>query len=235
MMRLKLALAMLLVAALTAPSYGWIVTQQDPLPGAGIAESVVVPFDTDPGLDMFEIHKYFMVDEYPLVLKFVKQSGDQNTIQIVDESIMNMMTEQGRRWEDYHIRLIYSPIGNDRVWFKSSDAAFAPRAWQMSGGAPRLGFTPDSYTTDMYGHVVGINWFTTNVSQMVPYGEFWDAPTNQLIIRGMLIDVSELEPGDAFYLKQWPTTPEPATLLMLAGGFSGLLLRRRKRLAQNAV
>ncbi len=236
MIRLKLVLTMLLVATLTAPSFGWIITQQEPAVGAGIAESVVIPFDTDPGIDMFEIHKYFMVDEYPLVLKFVKQAGDQNTIQIVDESIINMMTDQHRAWEDYHIRLIYNPVNpTDRVWFKTADSAFAPRAWQMSGGAHRLGFTPISYTTDSYGHTVGINWDTSDPGERVPYGEFWDAPYNQLVIRGMLIDVSELEPGDAFMLKQWPTTPEPATLLMLAGGFSGLLLRRRRRLAAKAA
>ena len=110
--RTRLALAILLVAALTAPSYGWIITQESPAHGAGIAESVVVPFQSQGGVDLYEIHKYFMQDNYPLVLKFVKQAGDHNTIEIVDESIINMMTQNPEIWSQYHVQLTYDTVTN---------------------------------------------------------------------------------------------------------------------------
>lgn len=228
--RTRLACAMLLVAALTAPSYGWVITQTAPGHGLGEAESVVVPIITHSNYDAFEIHKYFMQDNYPITLKFVKQANDQNTINIVDESILNMMTQSATIWAGYHVQVNYDPVTpNDRVWFKTTDPEFAPLAWKSSGGPQRLGWTPSSYDTDINGKVISMNWQTSDPSQEVPYGQIWDAPYNQLLLGGIVIDVSQVKVGDAFYLTQWASVPEPATIALLSAGIMGIVLRRRRK------
>ena len=210
-----------LIAVLTLPvasSQAWLIEQVEPAPGAGLAESVVVPFDWDPGVDLFEIHKYFLVDEQPLVLKFTRESGDQDTIRIVDEMILNMLTAQRRDWLDYHVQLLAGP--GVTVSFIDPGAAVA---LQKSGGPTRLDGTPVSVAAD------SIAWLTTEPSQVVPYGTFADAPRNQLVLRGLAIDVSDLDVGESFLLKQWPTTPEPGTLAVLGLGVALLVIRKKAR------
>ena len=211
------ALAVLLPAL---DARAWIITQTEPAAGKGLADAVVMPFDIDPGLDMFEIHKYFQRDEYPLVLKFQRQPGDQNTIRIVDELILNMMTAQARDWNDFHV-VVYTGVDGVSSTVSFTNTA-ALHAWQMSGGDDRLGGAPVSVTATR------IDWFTTNSAQYVPYGPFTDAPDNQLVLRGLDIDVSQLAEGSVFYLKEWPTTPEPAAMTLLALGAGAVLLKRRR-------
>jgi hypothetical protein len=220
-----IAAALLAAPALSAQA--WIITQVEPSPSAGYSVGTVVPYATEPGLDIFEIHKYFIRDPndaqfpLPLVLQFVRQPGDQNTIDLVDEMILNLMTGQNITWDDFHVALLTEPNvlirGGLVEWVNPGGA----RAWQQTGGASRLGGDPATVSA------VQIDWWDGN--EPVPPGAWADAPANQLVLRGLRIDVSDVGVGEGFLLKEWPTIPEPGTLVLVAGGAASLLLRRRKR------
>jgi len=203
----------------------WVITQISPAPGSGLSESVIVPIDTDPGVDKIEIHKYFMelVDngaEVPIILSFTREAGDQDVLQIVDEIILNLYSDANfiQDWEDYHVQLMVLPTQGDVSFIDPNKA----RAVQATGGPTRLGGDPNSWTAKR------IDWETADSSQEVPWGTFTSAPDNQLVLLGLQIDVSDLEVGETFQFKQWPTTPEPATLALLAAGISVVVRRRRR-------
>lgn len=206
----------------------WIITQIGPTPGAGYSESIVVPIDTYPGVDLIEIHKYYMERlvgslPVPIVLQFTREDGDANVIKIIDEMILNLYTDVGpsQDWTDYHVLLISDPFDpNLEVSFIDPNKA---RAVQAIGGPDRLGGDP-SVIIDSNE----IAWKTTDSNQYVPWGTFASAPDNQLVLLGLQIDVSNLAVGETFEFKQWPTTPEPATLALLAAGISVVVRRRRR-------
>ena len=215
---LKVAAIVAAVALAAAPAHAWQVTQISPAPGGGLAESLVLPFDWDPGKDLFEIHKYYVAQNQALRLQFTREAGDQDIIQIVDEVIQNLFAVQFD-WSDYHLRL-EDPYAADVKFIDPGDA----RAWQMTGGETRLDHVPVA-TTD-----TSIDWQTVDQAQKVPHGTFADAPVNQLVLRGLAIDVAGLGVGESFVLKQWPTVPEPGTAaLFLAGLAFGALKKRGRR------
>ena len=204
---------------------GWIITQISPAPGSGFSESVIVPIDTDPGVDKIEIHKYFLnLDsndtEVPILLSMTREAGDQDVIRIIDEIILNLYADANfpQDWIDYHVRLIPS-FGQGDASFIDPDQA---RAVQATGGPARLGGNP-SFTDPN-----NIDWETNDPSQYVPWGTFASAPDNQLVLLGLQIDVSQLAVGETFQFKQWPTTPEPATLTLLVAGIAFVVRRRRR-------
>jgi hypothetical protein len=222
-MNRTLTLAAMFVCStlLVSPANAWMITQAEPAPGTGLAESLVLPYDRDPGVDEFEIHKCFLYDGQPLLLTFTRQDGDQDTLEIVDEIILNMFTAQQRAWANYHVLLEKDPVTGKEVAFIDPGQATARQA---SGGPTRLGGAPVSATATR------IDWVTADPNEYVPYGSFSDAPDNQLVLRGLVIDVSALATGDSFRLKQWPTTtPEPTIVALLYAGFALLALRRHER------
>jgi hypothetical protein len=206
------------LAACSTAANAWIITMTDPASEAGLAETVVVPTDTKPGVDIIEIDKFYLrgfVAPMAVVMNFQRQAGDQNTISIVDEMVLN---QTAAPWDSYHELLLSEPQGS--VGFINSAGA---RAWQQTGGATRLGGVPSSASS------TEIDWHAGNAGQYVANGTFADAPANQLILTGISIDVSSIGVGGAFELKQWPTAvPEPATLSILAVMLGGLVTRRRK-------
>ena len=218
----KLMLAAMAVALIVpaVASHGWVVTQTEPAPGSGLAEAVVLPFDWDPGRDLFEIHKYFLVDQQPLVLKFTREAGDMDTVEIVDEIILNMLTPEQQAWLDYHVELLVDPFDGKLVNFIDPHLA---RAWKQTGGDTRLDGVP------LTSGPTGISWETTDPGQAVPYGTFGDAPTNQLVLRDLVIDTSNVGVGESFLFKQWPTVPEPGTLALLTVAGALRIMRRRRR------
>jgi hypothetical protein len=205
-------------AVCSTTANAWIIEQTDPVTGANLAEVVVVPLNSTHGVDQIEIDKYYLPGfangQMAEMLKFVRQAGDQNTISIVNEMVLNETTAS---WNSYHEKLISEPQGS--VAFINSTGAFA---WQQTGGATRLGGAPISASA------VEIDWHTNDPGQYVTNGTFTDVPSDQLVLTGLSIDASSLAVGDAFYLKQWPTTPvpEPATLSILAIMLGGLMTRR---------
>lgn len=219
------AAAVAAVVVPVLPAQAWIITQTNPDPQAGYSVAVVVPYSVAPGSDNIEIHKFFLqepdpANPLPVTLTFTRQAGDQDVINIIDELILNLQSAQNRTWTDYHELIVNDPIVSLRggVTFISPDLA---TAWQQTGGAPRLGNSPVSATSSQ------IDW--VDAAQPVPAGLFGDAPLNQLVLRGLLLDVSKLNVGESFQLMEWPTVPEPGTVALIAVGGVALLVRRRTR------
>lgn len=204
------------LALLAAPARAWEIVQTEPAPTSGYAAGVAIPFELAGLVDQYEIHKYFIRSQQPLVLKFTREAGDRDTLQIVDELIMNMFVQEQLSWCDFHVLLTADPA--KPVSFINPGAA---SAWQMTGGQQRLGGSPVLATA------TEVIWWTDQSAQMVPYSTFAQAPLNQLVLRGLSIDVSHLATGDTFYLKEWPTVPEPLTLATLGMGLVLTLLKRR--------
>ena len=227
MKRAHWLIAVALFAMSAIPAHAWIITQVEPNPLAGQAVGIATRLAGPAGTDVFEIDKYFMVDPnaaaspLPLTLRFVREPGDQNLISL-PESILNLQVSQDRVWTDFHVSLstdvsVTHEVGE--VVFVGPGLAYA---WQQAGGASRLGGLPSSYS------YTRIDWLNANPGQVVPPGGPLDVPENQLVLSGLVLDVSGLSAGDGFLLREWPTVPEPATLALLAAGGLGLLLRRRK-------
>jgi hypothetical protein len=218
------------VGSFTVSAQAWIITQVEPDLAAGNSVAVAVPLGQGPGQDFMEIHKFYIRDNSefpdPLILSFTREEGDQDVIAIVDEMILNLQTAQARTWDEFHVALITDPNvtfrGGSVEWLDPASA----RAYKQTGGASRIGGVPASFT------LTQINWDDSN--QPIVPGSWSSAPSNQLVLRGMKIDVGDVGVGEGFLLKEWPgvlglETPEPATLALVVMGAGGLLLRRRRR------
>jgi hypothetical protein len=223
----QLAAAVLLLALLAIPAEAWIIEQVNPRSGANLAEAQPVWFEREGSTDRYEIEKYYLSDfsagTMSVILKFTREPNDAGVMRVdlVDELILNLT---GDKWDDYHVALLSDLAGEfpgdvDAVRFIDPNKA---TAWQQTGGAPRLGNVPVSVSDSQ------IDWFTVDGSQGVPWGTFADQPANQLVLRGLSVDVSNLESGDWFSLKQWPTIPEPATAALVAMGWVAMVMRRRR-------
>jgi hypothetical protein len=223
----QLAAAVLLLALPAIPVEAWIITQVEPLSGANLVEAQTVWFGREGSTDRYEIDKYYLSGFSPgttyVILKFTREPNDAGVIRVdlVDELILNLT---GDSWVDYHVALLSDPVGEflgdvDAVRFNDPNKA---TAWQQTGGASRLGNVPVAAGDSQ------IDWVTADGNQSVPRGTFADQPANQLVLRGLSVDVSNLESGDWFALKQWPTIPEPATAALVALGWVAMVIRRRR-------
>jgi hypothetical protein len=223
----QLAAAVLLLALPAIPAEAWIITQVEPRSGANLAEAQTVWFQREGTFDRYEIDKYYLSDfsagTTSVILKFTREPNDAGItrVDLVDEIILNLT---GDHWDDYHLALLSDPVGEfpgdvNAVRFIDPNKA---TAWQQTGGALRLGNVPVSASDSQ------IDWVTADPNQRVPKGTFADQPANQLVLRGLSVDVSDLESGDWFALKQWPTIPEPATAALVALGWVAMVIRRRR-------
>jgi len=151
----------------------------------------------------------------PIIFEFQKISEDAvGTIVIRDEYVVN---NTGVEWVDYHIFLVVDAL--------DPEAGFDPQ------------YIPDGdeleevYYSKFYGYdglPIQLNFADTDGSGVAsfPVGEdiFWPGNGSGQIV---IVTNSELEVGERFGVKQVPTVPEPATVLML--GLGGLLTLRRKK------
>jgi hypothetical protein len=228
MKRASWIIAAALIAAVlpVVPAQAWIITQVNPDVQSGEAVAVAVPFDTTARSNVFELDKFFVKDPAgaaipgPIVLSFTRQAGDKDIIDIIDELILNLQVDQKRIWTDYHMALVVGDpalVARGGVQFINPAAVMA---WQQTGGATRLGGLPSS------ADATQITW---DGLPTVPFGGFGDAPLNQLVIRGLSMDASKVAVGETFFLKEWPTVPEPATLALIAIGGVAMMLKRRSR------
>jgi hypothetical protein len=154
-----------------------------------------------------------VVPSIPIVFQQVAPS-EIEFIVIDDEIITN---STGVDWVDFHIDLL-----------DGGDAWFDPVRTAQSGGGGPIGFTIAPFTLaafttsqrlDIWGGVVGA-------------GQVW-YPGDQATDGQLWIGVNSPPPttgafrGQLFVLKETPTIPEPATVVLLALG--GLLAANRRR------
>lgn len=156
------------------------------------------------------------------------QADFRPNIVIRDERILN---ETGVTWHDFHIALglripgpdqpSYQKWGFDPDWIftPSDDNPFEDIAFQ---GSPWLGTPYGNYERTP----TQLNMYNaTGTPGLEPDGQYH--PLGGSDAGSLRIVTRDMQQGDYFILKEWPTTPEPATMSMLVLG--GLALLRRKR------
>jgi hypothetical protein len=161
----------------------------------------------------------------PLYLKFKLVNADapnfNSTIIIMDELISNLT---GQHWTDFHMQLVPEinntetvNVGFDPGYKFSADKAFRsvefdPTMYQgmMLPNESRMPLKLDFQLGDGGAGVAnGADWFA-------------GGDTSELRIR------TDLEEGQVFWLKEFPTIPEPMTMTLLALGGLAVIGRRKK-------
>lgn len=151
----------------------------------------------------------------PIDIVFTQTAGDEQSVSqiiIADESITNLT---GSDWHDYHWAILdanAAPNGGD-AWFNIADSSgfeispFTIREW--SGFLP----APPNSATELSAS-----------GGIVPYIDTYypGVGTGELVID---VDLSGEDPV-SFIFRQYPTIPEPASLLIAVGVLPYFLLRR---------
>jgi hypothetical protein len=141
---------------------------------------------------------------------------------IRDEFITN---STGRDWMDFHMALSpdvngtgYTNVGFDPEYLFEAD---------IPGANPFATVEFDEYSYQ--GLVVGDESTPLKIDffdGIVPDGGVFE-PGKSGSENNYVRILTEMEEGQVFYLKEWPTIPEPATLSLLSFGLIPLLRRRK--------
>ncbi len=199
---------------------GWAMDVRSVDLGNRVFRPTVFDVDLQNGTMTLQIDKKFVgtvpnIGFNTIVVWFVKTSNTAvNTLILNDEEVQNR-TDKG--WYDYHMQLV-NPLGDngEATWF---DPANTP------GG-------------DLFSHVYFSNYsgpantkpITLNFDEgVVPQNETFKpgyngVSGNPIVIQ---IDNSQFEVNDEFGFKQWPTVPEPVTLVTLFLGTLGMIWRKK--------
>ncbi|NIA07859.1 MAG: PEP-CTERM sorting domain-containing protein [Actinobacteria bacterium] len=170
---------------------------------------------------IIQIQKRFVgePDEFGLMpamyVDFIKNSDEAvEQIIITDEYIIN---DTSKVWTDFHIELTTSrnPLaGFDPQYIPSGDQ-FATVTLSGSNGYDELPTKFDFYDGLVVNEPPGDNTFRPGYA----YGAM------------AIMTNPEMEVGQRIFLKEFPTIPEPATLLVLCVGALGSVLGHRRRYA----
>ncbi len=203
---------------------GWNVTIDNSLGSVQVNDEVGIFEDgvfNDGQTVVIEIVKVFTSPDFddfdlgqPLFLRFEKLSENSpSNIVIVNEHITNSSVVD---WYDFHMAVtsnLNNNQGEPAVGFDSSHI--------FTAGVPGNPF--QSVTFSQYN---GLNEMPTKIDfedGVVPAGSFFQPGLDSSYVQ----IVTDLEAGGVFWLKEYPTIPEPATIAFLTLG-SLALWRKRK-------
>lgn len=173
---------------------------------------------------IIELVKIFRGDTFefgmgqPIYVEFrVKANATSHVPYIVirDEQITN---ETSRDWEDFHIMVIDNLGGAPYVGF---DPQYCFET-VIPGNPFAVDFAPESH------YWQGVNGTPTRIDfdgAVVQAGTSFHPGLNGSSVNYVKI-VTDMVPGQSFFLKEYPTVPEPLTMALLLGG--ALLLRKRR-------
>jgi hypothetical protein len=201
---------------------GWgFVVRSELLLGGTVSSPFVFAVDDDSVT--IEIDKTFSVSPtkfgifQPIIIEFQKLSDNAvSKIVINDEHVVN---DTGVVWTDYHMFIMNGDILNPRAGF---DPQYLPSTDQFEEvGYQRFG---EGYNElPILLNFVDTDGEGVNTS---PAGDDVFQPgydSGQIVIETS----PEMEVGQRFGLKQVPTVPEPATVLLLTGGMGALIAFKR--------
>jgi len=174
------------------------------------------------GFMVLEIYKDFTSQAFdlgmgqPIVLKFrlVDREAENfvDTIIIRDELIANLT---GRDWSDFHMCVAGQPDLNGFPVVAFDDS------YGFEAGGPGNPFQSVSYGYSEYMGIPVATKINLNNGVMPNGSEFTPGLGDSFV----KIDTA-MEEGQYFILKEWPTVPETATLIVL--GFGGIVLLRKR-------
>ena len=205
---------------------GWDVTIIPP------ASASVYLFTDGIGNDCLELELYKVFDSemtendyygQSIVLKFTKTSASApNQIVIRDEYVENAT---GQTWEDFHMQLSTQvDVDPQKVGFHP-DYLFTPNT--SLNPFQTVEFDENSYTgMELDDNPTPILIHFRN--GQIPNGTIWQ-PGWQGSTENDIRILSNLQPGESFLLKEFPTIPEPATFVLFGIGMVPALLVFRKR------
>jgi len=161
----------------------------------------------------------------PIYIEFVVKEGAVNhvpNIIIRDENISNYTDNT---WVDFHMALSWN-MGSDPYVGFNPNYLFEPSIPLFNPFAV-VEFDPDPALNN--GLPINNEATPTRINfrdGSVADGATWNPGQNGTDQNYIMI-VTDMDPGQSFKLKEWPTIPEPGMLALLACG-SFLFLKRRK-------
>jgi hypothetical protein len=174
--------------------------------GRTVVIEIVKEF-TSPEFDDFNLGQ-------PLFLRFEKLYEDSpSNIVIVNEHITNNSIVD---WFDFHIAVTSNLQGNNNL----------PTVGFDSGHIFTAGVAGNPFQTVEFSLYNGLDGMPTKIDfydGTVPSGSYFQPGLNSSYIS----IITDMEVGDVFWLKEYPTIPEPTTVAFLTLG-SVILSRRRK-------
>jgi len=237
MMRtLKIAVALLVVVLLGVASEaapmaigdtGWQVDAYDAFDGKvwvtykGTADGAVW-IELDKEFDSESFDGGLLGDDIPLKFTLVDaEAADFAPDIIVTGEVVTNNT--GRTWYDFHMTVAPELVGTGAVWFDPAYVFEGPIV--VSEGDVVLSYNPFSEVSLVAGERPMKLDFEGGelASGQHFFPGYRGTDDNYVRI------VTELEVGDSFVLKEWPTIPEPATFFLLGlGGMALVGLERRR-------
>ena len=220
---------LVLSTAVQAVSYplldsGWaFVARSDLIEGGQVAYPYVYGVTGDAVVIQLDklFNRAFSQDgfNYPIIIEFEKLSVNATSkIIIRDERIIN---ETGREWIDYHMHLMVDAL-NPQAGF---DPSFIPDGDQLEDVSYALNCGYNDLPIQL--HFTDANDSGVPSSPPAEPGENWFQPGYYSDGRIVIVTDPQIQVGEHFGLKEIPTIPEPATIVLL--GFAGVIMLRRRR------
>ncbi len=155
------------------------------------------------------------IDEFgffnPILIEFEKISELARSSIIIDSEMV--LNNTNHTWHDYHMQLVIDPFNPEAGFTKS-----APDGDNLEGVSYQQNY-------GYYGLPIQLDFLNTQGSGVDPETTF-----NPGLVSGDILiqtNVTEMEIGDRFGLKQVPTIPEPATVLLLVLGAVPAIAKRK--------
>lgn len=155
---------------------------------------------------------------HPIIIEFEKLSADATSkIIIRDEYVVN---ETGSEWIDYHMHLIVNSL-DPQAGF---DPSYIPDGDQLEDVSYALNLGYNGLPIQL--HFADTNGAGVPSSPPAESGENVFQPGYYTEGQIVILTDPEMQVGEHFGLKEIPTIPEPATLLLF--GIGGLMTIKRK-------
>jgi hypothetical protein len=173
----------------------------NPPPGGGQGGATITPMFQDEHAVTIEIDKWLLSPDQPVIIEFTREPGDPEMLNVADEIVLNVT---GFEWIGYEI-WVTDTTGTQNASFVSFINPQLVENYKQTGGIVRFEYLNPTSTF--------LGFDNDPLTVGVPSGTLFDAPENQVVFRGISIDMPAV--GEPFRLYQRPIIPEPGGGLLL--------------------